>query len=83
MTAIDERSHYNANHTRNMVRVGENFLDWLDATDHPLRFDRNRRRAFLMSVWLHDVGKLAVPLAVMDKDTRVHGGRHQLPQFRS
>ena len=69
--AIDERSHYNANHTKNMVRVGENFLDWLKATDNPWTFDENRRRAFLMSVWLHDVGKLAVPLEVMDKETRL------------
>ncbi len=70
-TAIDERSHYNANHTRNMVRVGEHFLDWLDKTGNPRRFDENKRRAFLMSVWLHDVGKLAVPLEVMDKDSRL------------
>ena len=70
-TAIDERSPYTANHTRNMVRMGEAFLDWLDATEHPHRFDADRRHAFLMSVWLHDVGKLAVPLSVMDKATRL------------
>lgn len=70
-TAIDERSHYNANHTRNMVRMGENFLDWLEQTNNPWKFDENRRRAFLMSVWLHDVGKLAVPLEVMDKNSRL------------
>ena len=69
--AIDERSHYNANHTRNMVRYGEAFLDWLDSTDSALRFSEDRRKAFLMSVWLHDVGKLAVPLRVMDKPTRL------------
>ena len=70
-TAIDERSHYNANHTRNMVRVGENFLDWLDRTENDWTFDENKRRAFLMSVWLHDVGKLVVPLEVMDKTSRL------------
>lgn len=70
-TAIDERSHYNANHTRNMVRVGENFLDWLDRTENDWTFDENKRRAFLMSVWLHDVGKLVVPLEVMDKASRL------------
>ena len=70
-TAIDERSHYNANHTRNMVRYGENFLNWLEETGHPWRFDENKRRTFLMSVWLHDVGKLVVPLEVMDKETRL------------
>lgn len=70
-TAIDERSHYNANHTRNMVRVGENFLDWLDKTGNSWAFDENKRRTFLMSVWLHDVGKLVVPLEVMDKASRL------------
>ena len=71
-TAIDERSPYNANHTRNMVRMGEAFLNWLERQEqHPLRFDEQRRRAFLMSVWLHDVGKLAVPLEIMDKATRL------------
>ena len=70
-TAIDERSHYNANHTRNMVRVGENFLDWLEKTGSDWTFDANKRRTFLMSVWLHDVGKLVVPLEVMDKETRL------------
>ena len=73
-TAIDERSPYTANHTRNMVRIGEAFLDWLDATGNPHRFDADRRHAFLMSVWLHDVGKLAVPLSVMDKATRLGDG---------
>lgn len=70
-TAIDERSHYNANHTRNMVRVGSNFLDWLEKTENPWKFDDTRRHAFLMSVWLHDVGKLVVPLEVMDKNSRL------------
>ena len=69
--AIDARSHYNANHTRHMVEYGGRFLDWLERTGHPWRFDRDKRRAFLMSVWLHDVGKLAVPLEVMDKATRL------------
>lgn len=70
-TAIDERSHYNANHTRNMVRVGSNFLNYLEQTNNPWQFDETRRHAFLMSVWLHDVGKLVVPLEVMDKNSRL------------
>ena len=71
LTAIDERSHYSANHTRNMVSIAKNFLDWLDMTDNPWKFDNKRKNAFLMSVWLHDVGKLSVPLEVMDKATRL------------
>ena len=69
--AIDERSPYTAKHTRNMVKLGEAFLDWLDSTNNPHRLDADRRHAFLMSVWLHDVGKLTVPLSIMDKATRL------------
>lgn len=69
--AIDERSHYSANHTKNMVRIGERFLEWLDRTEHDWQFDDQKKHAFLMSVWLHDVGKLSVPLEVMDKATRL------------
>ena len=69
--AIDERTPYNANHTRNMVRYAERFLDWLDSENSEWRFDTDRRRTFLLSVWLHDVGKLVVPLEVMDKESRL------------
>lgn len=74
-TAIDQRTPYNANHTRNMVKYGERFLDWLDHMEHPWRFDTQRRRSFLLSVWLHDVGKLVTPLSVMDKDSRLGNAR--------
>ena len=70
-TAIDERSHYTAKHTRNMVHMGEAFLHWIDENEPSLRFTTLQKRAFLMSVWLHDVGKIAVPLSVMDKATRL------------
>ncbi len=70
-TAIDRRTPYNANHTRNMVHYGEAFLNWLDRADVSWKFSADDRRAFLMSVWLHDVGKLVVPLEVMDKESRL------------
>ena len=70
-TAIDERTPYNANHTRNMVRYGARFLDWLEETGNAWKFDADKRRTFLLSVWLHDVGKLVVPREVMDKESRL------------
>ena len=71
VTAIDERSHYNANHTGNMVKMAEAFLDWTEKSGNPWKYDENSRRAFIMSVALHDVGKLTVPLEIMDKATRL------------
>ena len=70
-SAIDERSPYNAHHTRNMVTIAEAFLDDLERRGDPLAFSERRRRAFLMSIWLHDVGKLTVPLEIMDKESRL------------
>ncbi len=69
--AIEERSSYNATHTRSMVRYAGKFIDWLEDTGSDWEFDADRRDAFLMSVWLHDIGKLIVPLEVLDKPDRL------------
>ena len=66
-TAIDARSPYNANHLRNMVKYGERFLDYPAEIGYGWQLGEQERRQFLMSVWLHDVGKLVIPLEVMDK----------------
>ena len=69
--AIDERSSYNATHTRSMVKYATNFTDWLQKTGNEWTFDDDRKDAFLMSVWLHDIGKLIIPLEVLDKPDRL------------
>ena len=69
--ALDARSPYNANHTRSMVRYASRFLSWLDRADRGFTISGEERDPFLMSVWLHDVGKLVVPLEIMDKQTRL------------
>ena len=69
--AIDERSHYTGNHTQNMTSMAEAFLDWMEKNGNAWQYDETRRRVFLMSVGLHDIGKLTVPLEIMDKATRL------------
>jgi len=69
-TAIDARSPYNANHTKNMTVYAEKFIGWLNKNGYE-NFGADRERQLMMSVWLHDIGKLVVPLEVMDKDTRL------------
>ena len=70
--AIDARSPYNANHTRSMVKYAARFIDWLNRQENrPWRMPEGEIDPFLMSIWLHDVGKLVVPLEIMDKRTRL------------
>ena len=72
--AIDARSSYNATHTKSMVKYAAKFLAWLDETDQDWKLPEEKKDAFLMSVWLHDIGKLIVPLEIMDKPDRL--GKH-------
>lgn len=71
VTAIEEKSPYNANHTKNMVGYAERYLNWLaekgTLTDHTSA----ETAPLLMSIWLHDIGKLLVPPEIMDKPTRL------------
>ena len=73
--AVDERSPYNANHSRRMAAYGGRFLDLLNAQalaeGREAPFSPQRREELLMSIWLHDIGKLTTPLEVMDKAERL------------
>ena len=70
-TAIDARTPYNANHTKNMVKYGEKFLQYMRDIGHEWQMSPEQEKEFLMSVWLHDIGKLVIPLEVMDKESRL------------
>ena len=69
--AIDDRTPYNANHSRNMARCAERFLAWAGRNDPAWRRTEDEVRAFVLSVRLHDVGKLVTPLSVMNKEDRL------------
>lgn len=49
-------------------------MKWLAESQSPIAFAKEEWKAFLLSIWLHDVGKLTIPLEVMDKPDRL--GRH-------
>ena len=68
---IDEITPYNANHTRNMVKYAEKFFDYQDTIDSPYKVNDDERKEILISIWLHDIGKLITPLEVMNKNTRL------------
>lgn len=67
--AIDERTPYNANHTRNMVSYAEKYLTYLDTQGRGV--ESEKKGPLFSSIWMHDVGKLIIPLEVMDKPTRL------------
>ncbi len=70
--AIDARSSYNANHTRSMVKYADRFIEWMRKSGNKeWEFTDDSKDAFLMSIWLHDIGKLIVPLEVLDKPDRL------------
>ena len=69
--AIETRSAYNANHTKNMVRYADKFLDYMAKIHDERALNDEERDSYLMSVWLHDIGKLVIPLEIMDKPTRL------------
>ena len=71
VTAIDEKSPYNANHTKSMVKYAKRYLRWLDEQGILNDFTSENTSPLLMSIWLHDIGKLLVPPEVMDKPTRL------------
>ena len=74
-SAVDERTPYNGSHTRHMAEYGDRFLDYLNEqavrAGEPAPFSPARREELLMSVWLHDIGKLVTPLEVMNKAARL------------
>ncbi|OGO84461.1 MAG: hypothetical protein A2Y22_05490 [Clostridiales bacterium GWD2_32_59] len=75
VTAIDKRTSYNANHTKNIVIFLERFIKYINDTTHGSLanqyFGPERSKEIVMAAWLHDVGKLAIPLSIMDKATRL------------
>lgn len=75
-TAIDARTPYNANHTKNMVIYATRFIDWLQNNYPGQYFDEQKKQEFIMSVWMHDIGKLITPLEIMDKQSRLAGNYH-------
>ncbi len=71
VTAIEEKSSYNANHTRNMVRYATRYLEWLSSHGELTDKTSENTGPLIMSIWLHDIGKLLIPPEIMDKPTRL------------
>lgn len=74
-TIIDERTPYNGNHTKNVTQYAVNFVDYLNEQYEMDRFDdyfdENRREQLMLAASLHDIGKMSIPLSIMNKSTKL------------
>ena len=75
--AIDARTPYNASHTRNVAKYSGMIADHINELhkkgEEEESFSEQRREQLVMGALLHDIGKLAIPLEVMNKETRLDG----------
>jgi HD-GYP domain-containing protein (c-di-GMP phosphodiesterase class II) len=71
-TAIESRTPYNANHTKNVSKLCKEFIEYL-IENNLYNLTENDKEQLVMAAMLHDVGKMIVPLSVMNKSTRLDG----------
>lgn len=77
-TAVDERTPYNGSHTRKVAVYAVILADYINKMYEQKKceeyFDDTRKEQLYLSAALHDIGKMIVPLSVMNKATRLDGG---------
>ncbi|MDY6104939.1 MAG: CHASE2 domain-containing protein [Acetatifactor sp.] len=80
--AIEGRTPYNANHTKNVAKRCVEMLDYINQQHREkktdLYFTKAERQQLYLAAMLHDVGKMDVPLEVMDKPTKLGNREREL-----
>lgn len=73
--AIDASSPYDQSHHRRVAYMTENFIEVVNKNSlgaaGKISFSEEESEALLMSAWLHDAGKLALPRQIKAKSTRL------------
>ncbi len=74
-TAIDEKSTYTGSHIRNVMEINMAVAEAINkCTQGPLaevRFTEDELNEMRISAWMHDIGKITTPEAVVDKPTKL------------
>lgn len=74
-TAVDERTPYNGAHTRKVAEYAGILAEYInrqhDAGLCEECFDEERKEKLLLAALLHDIGKIIIPLSVMNRATRL------------
>lgn len=83
--AIDERTPYNANHTMHVAKYMSGMLTFLNRKYQEegkgIHFSKKDCEQIIMAAYLHDVGKLVIPLRIMNKRSRMgEGGLERIHQ---
>uniref|UniRef100_UPI004055D00E CHASE2 domain-containing protein n=1 Tax=Acetatifactor sp. TaxID=1872090 RepID=UPI004055D00E len=80
--AIEGRTPYNANHTKNVAKRCVEMLDFINQKYREkkteLHFSKADKQQLYLAAMLHDVGKMDVPLEVMDKPTKLGNREREL-----
>lgn len=73
--AIEGRTPYNANHTKNVAKRCMEMLDYINKMHKEKRtemhFSKKDKNQLYLAAMLHDIGKMDVPVEVMDKPTKL------------
>lgn len=79
--AIEGRTPYNANHTKNVAKRCIEMLDYINQMHKEKRtemhFTKKDKNQLYLAAMLHDIGKMDVPREIMDKPTKL--GHHEAP----
>lgn len=74
-TALEERTPYNALHTRNVEKYASLLADHITELHKEGKcektFDPARKEQLMLAALIHDIGKMVVPLSIMNKATRL------------
>lgn len=74
-TAIDERIPYNGSHTRKVAKYAGILADYItqkhNAGECEEYFDEAHKEQLLLAALLHDIGKMIIPIKVMNRPTRL------------
>ncbi len=74
-TALEERTPYNALHTRNVEKYASLLADYITQLHKEGKcektFEPARKEQLMLAALIHDIGKMVVPLSIMNKATRL------------
>ncbi len=70
--AIESRTPYNAFHTINVANIASSFVDYINEKNYYF-ISKDKKEELVLACMLHDVGKLIVPLEILNKAKRFEG----------